>query len=242
MAYTALRSIRAFSRAANELSEELLETSSSSDHTVINMVNEPDFLIVTNIVKSQSIKELCEFGGVQMVALALKTDTENGIDESNQSIVQRRQNFGSNRIQKSPPKIFKIVLETIMDPLILVMFIRGLISLGFGVIKHARGLKGCSDGLSIILAVFIVIGVTSYCKLWPKIKIFKISNDSHEDFKVKVIRSGKETYISVFDVVVGDVICLGTGDQVPADGLYISGNSLNIIRESMGSTPRLKDF
>jgi len=48
-------------------------------------------------------------------------------------------------------------------------------------------------------------------------------NRAKNNFPVKVVRGGIETKINNFDVLVGDVVVLSQGDQVPADGLYISG-------------------
>jgi Ca2+-transporting ATPase len=53
------------------------------------------------------------------------------------------------------------------------------------------------------------------------------------NIKIDVVRSGRRQEVSIFEIVVGDVVCLKIGDQVPADGLFIDGHSLQIDESSM---------
>jgi Ca2+-transporting ATPase len=55
---------------------------------------------------------------------------------------------------------------------------------------------------------------------------FKKLNEKKEDRRVNVLRDGEQTQISVFELVVGDVLFLETGDVIPADGVLISGSNL----------------
>ena len=55
---------------------------------------------------------------------------------------------------------------------------------------------------------------------------FNRLNQKHNDRTVKVVRSGKSAEISVFDVLVGDVMLLGAGDMVPVDGVFITGHGV----------------
>ncbi|KAH9764766.1 putative calcium-transporting ATPase 13 plasma membrane-type [Citrus sinensis] len=60
-------------------------------------------------------------------------------------------------------------------------------------------------------------------------KLSKVSNN----IQIDVIRNGRRQQISIFEIVVGDVICLKIGDQVPADGLFLDGHSLQVDESSM---------
>ena len=53
------------------------------------------------------------------------------------------------------------------------------------------------------------------------------------DIQIDVVRSGRRQHISIFEIIVGDVVCLKIGDQVPADGLFIDGHSLRVDESSM---------
>ncbi|KAL7170908.1 hypothetical protein ACSBR2_035714 [Camellia fascicularis] len=61
----------------------------------------------------------------------------------------------------------------------------------------------------------------------------KLSDESSDLMKVEVVRKGHRQPISIFEVVVGDIVCLKIGDQVPADGLFLDGHSLKVDESSM---------
>jgi Ca2+-transporting ATPase len=62
---------------------------------------------------------------------------------------------------------------------------------------------------------------------------FRHLNEEKQNIQVEVVRGGKRSTASIFDIVVGDVVPLQIGDQVPADGVLISGHSLAIDESSM---------
>ncbi|KAG9440054.1 hypothetical protein H6P81_020219 [Aristolochia fimbriata] len=90
-----------------------------------------------------------------------------------------------------------------------------------------EGIKeGWYDGGSILFAVILVIVFTSIS--------MKLSHDHRIPYSpFQVIRGGRRIYVSIFDLVVGDVVPLKIGDQVPVDGILISGHSLAIDESSM---------
>ncbi|KHN30766.1 Putative calcium-transporting ATPase 13, plasma membrane-type [Glycine soja] len=105
------------------------------------------------------------------------------------------------------------------------------LSLGFGIKEH--GIKeGWYDGGSIFVAVFIVISLSAVSNFRQNRQFDKLSQVSN-DIQIDVVRSGRRQNVSIFEIVVGDVICLKIGDQVPADGLFIEGHSLKVDEASM---------
>lgn len=91
-------------------------------------------------------------------------------------------------------------------------------SSGSGADSHAEWV----EGLAILLAVLIVVGVGALND-WQKEKKFVALSKKTDERNVKVIRSGRSREISVFDVVVGDVVHLEPGNVVPCDGVLIQG-------------------
>ncbi|XP_027118181.1 putative calcium-transporting ATPase 13, plasma membrane-type [Coffea arabica] len=180
---------------------------------------------LSELARRKNIEQLHQLGGVPGVALYLKSDVGSGIQGDDEEIARRRHNFGSNTIQKPTPKTLPIVLETFRDPIIIILLVCATLSVCFGITRH--GLRGGSDGGSIFVAVILVIMVTASSKLWPRRQFFKLWK-ARDNFSVFVIRNGQQMRISVFEAVVGDIICLKTGDQVPADGLFIDGNPLQV--------------
>ncbi|KAJ4968636.1 hypothetical protein NE237_015337 [Protea cynaroides] len=184
------------------------------------------------IIKEKNPDLLRQQGGVQAVAAALETDVENGILGDAEDVASRRNIFGSNTYPKKPPKsLFHFVFEAFKDTIILILLGCALLSLGFGI--RENGWKdGWYDGGSIIIAVFIVVGVSAFSNFRQSRQFQKLSSIS-DNIQIDVIRGGRRLQISIFDIVVGDIVCLKIGDQIPADGLFLDGHSLQVDESSM---------
>lgn len=87
------------------------------------------------------------------------------------------------------------------------------------------------EGLAIEVAVVIVVLVTGLND-YRREKQFVALNAKKEDRQVKAVRSGKSIMISVFDVMVGDVLHLESGDSIPADGVLVSGHGIRCDESS----------
>ncbi|KNE63150.1 HAD ATPase, P-type, family IC [Allomyces macrogynus ATCC 38327] len=81
------------------------------------------------------------------------------------------------------------------------------------------------EGVAIIVAVLIVVLVASVND-WQKERQFRALSAKVDDRTVKVLRRGAVTRISVYDVLVGDVLMLEPGDILPVDGVYLHGHGL----------------
>ncbi|XP_042482482.1 putative calcium-transporting ATPase 13, plasma membrane-type isoform X2 [Macadamia integrifolia] len=191
-----------------------------------------DHKALIEIIKEKNPDRLRQLGGVEAVVASLQTDVENGICGDAEDVASRRNNFGSNSYPKQPPKsLFHFVLEAIKDTTILILLGCAILSLGFGI--RENGWKdGWYDGGSIFVAVFIVIAVSAFSNFRQSRQFEKLSRIS-DDIQIEVIRSGRRTQISIFDIVVGDIVCLKIGDQIPADGLFLDGHSLQVDESSM---------
>ncbi|KAG5560230.1 hypothetical protein RHGRI_003500 [Rhododendron griersonianum] len=88
------------------------------------------------------------------------------------------------------------------------------------------------DGGSIFVAVFLVIAVSALSNFRQNRQFVKLSKVSN-NIQVDVVRNGRRQQVSIFEIVVGDAVCLKIGDQVPADGLFIDGHSLLVDESSM---------
>ncbi|KAF5784787.1 putative calcium-transporting ATPase [Helianthus annuus] len=106
-----------------------------------------------------------------------------------------------------------------------------VLSLGFG-IKEDGIKEGWYEGGSILLAVFLVIVVSAVSNFRQEKQFDSLSKISN-NIKTDVVREGRRQKISIFDIVVGDIVVLNVGDQIPADGLFIDGHSLLVDESSM---------
>uniref|UniRef100_A0A2N9J872 Calcium-transporting ATPase n=1 Tax=Fagus sylvatica TaxID=28930 RepID=A0A2N9J872_FAGSY len=183
-------------------------------------------------VRDKNFESLSQFGGVKELALILETDVKNGINGGEADVIHRQNVFGANKYPKPPAKKFlRFVFDAFKDTTILILLACALLSLAFGIKQH--GLKdGWYDGGSIIVAVFLVITVSAVSDFKQSRQFQKLSTKS-SDIRVEVVRDGRRQPISIFDVVVGDIVCLKIGDQIPADGLFLEGHSLKVDESSM---------
>ncbi|XP_058084767.1 LOW QUALITY PROTEIN: calcium-transporting ATPase 12, plasma membrane-type-like [Magnolia sinica] len=187
---------------------------------------------LTKIVKEKDLNSLSRFGGVEGIVGSLESHAEKGIQGDIEHLHRRRDVFGSNTYLKQPPKGFlSFVLEAFKDNMILILLGCAGLSLAFGIKEH--GLKeGWYDGGSIFIAIFLVVVVSAVSNFRQARQFDKLSDKSN-DIAIDVMRDGRRQKISIFDVVVGDVVCLKIGDQIPADGLFLNGHSLQLDESSM---------
>ncbi|KAI3937314.1 hypothetical protein MKW98_001885 [Papaver atlanticum] len=180
------------------------------------------------------------FGGVHGVVNKLQTDVNNGICGGDIDISRRRESFGTNTYKRPALKgFFHYLMEPFKDTIILILLACAALSIGFGM-KENGVKEGWYDGVSIFVAVFLVVGVSGVSNFRQSRQFNKLSMVSN-NIQIAVIRDGRRHTMSIFDIVVGDVICLKIGDQIPADGLFLSGYSLQVDESSMtGETEPLE--
>ncbi|KAF3545357.1 hypothetical protein DY000_02004686 [Brassica cretica] len=187
---------------------------------------------LVSMTRNQNMSNLQQLGGVKGVAEKLKSNLEQGIEEDEKEVTDRKNAFGSNTYPKKKGKSFYMFLwEAWQDLTLIILIIAAVTSLALGI--KTEGLKeGWLDGGSIAFAVLLVIMVTAVSDYRQSLQ-FQNLNDEKRNIQLEVMRGGRTVKISIYDVVVGDVIPLRIGDQVPADGVLISGHSLAIDESSM---------
>ncbi|OMO96363.1 Cation-transporting P-type ATPase [Corchorus olitorius] len=187
---------------------------------------------LTEMVKEKNSGILNELGGVRKISGILQTDEKDGISANEADLARRVDLYGTNRFTKPPTKSFlSFIFEAFKDPTIIILLVCAILSLGFGIKQHGIE-NGWYDGGSIIFAVFLVVAVSAASNYKQNRQFEKLSKES-SDIRVEVVRDGRRQFISVFEVVVGDIVYLKIGDQIPADGLFLDGHSLKVDESSM---------
>jgi Ca2+-transporting ATPase len=188
--------------------------------------------ILSDMVRDKNIDYLNHFGGVNQLVVVLESDVKHGIYGSDADVIRRRNFFGANKYQKPPPRSFlSFVIEALKDTTIIILLACAVLSLVFG-IKEDGWKDGWYDGGSIIVAVILVVAVSAVSNFKQSQQFEKLST-KRSDIKVEVVRDGRRQPISIFEIVVGDIVCLKIGDQIPADGLFLEGHSLMVDESSM---------
>ncbi|KAH8685475.1 putative calcium p-type ATPase NCA-3 [Tricladium varicosporioides] len=153
-----------------------------------------------------------------------------GGQDPNHSFTDRKRVFGENKLpERKPPNLFQLAWLAYNDRVLVLLTVAAAISLGVGLYQtfgqpHPAGQAAVEwiEGVAITVAILIVV-IVGAANDWQKEQQFAKLNKKKQDRDVKVIRSGKEQEISVYDVLAGDVICLEPGDMVPVDGVFIDG-------------------
>jgi Ca2+-transporting ATPase len=152
---------------------------------------------------------------------------------SEDSFFDRKRIFSDNRLPvKKGKNIFQLMWITYNDKVLILLSIAAVVSLAIGLYQtfgtpHTDGVPNIEwvEGVAIIAAIVIVVVVGSLND-WQKEQQFVKLNEKKQDRDVNVIRSGKTREVSVFDVLVGDVMHLQPGDMIPVDGIFIEGHNV----------------
>ncbi|TYH56513.1 hypothetical protein ES332_D08G024700v1 [Gossypium tomentosum] len=187
---------------------------------------------LASVTRDHNFNALQEYGGVNGLAESLKTNLEKGIPGDDSGLLKRRNAFGSNTYPRKKGRSFwRFVWEACQDLTLMILVIAAVASLALG-IKTEGPKEGWYDGGSIAFAVFLVIIVTAISDYRQSLQFQKLDEEKR-NIHLEVVRGGRRVEISIYDIVVGDVVPLNIGDQVPADGILISGHSLAIDESSM---------
>jgi Ca2+-transporting ATPase len=149
---------------------------------------------------------------------------------------------------RKPTPLWKLMWNAYNDMVLILLTVAAVISLALGLyetlgVDHPPGSPTPIDwveGVAICAAIIIVTLVGSLND-WQKERAFVRLNAKKEEREIKVIRSGKSFMISVYDILVGDVLHLEPGDLVPVDGIFIEGHEVKCDESSAtGESDALK--
>lgn len=155
-------------------------------------------------------------------------------------VAESARKHGVNVITPPPrPSLWIKFLGNFKDPLIRILLVALLLSIGIAIYEFVSidaGPKVFLEPAGILMAVLMAT-LISFCLEVSADRKFEILNRTNDDMPVKVIRDGEVTEIARRDVVVGDVVILDTGDEVPADGRLIDSLSMGVDESSLTGEP-----
>ncbi|GAA5824988.1 hypothetical protein JCM11251_006053 [Rhodosporidiobolus azoricus] len=211
-----------------------------------------------NLVDPKSYDHLASLGGTKGVLEGLRTSSQTGLTETGgegssvQEAEDRVRVYGENRVPAKKSKSFlELCWAAYTDKVLIILSVAAVVSLALGIYQSvgtepdtyestdcANNL--CTEaqvdwveGLAIIIAILIVVLVGSVND-WQKERQFQKLNAQKEERNVKVLRSGQERLMSVYDVLVGDILFIEPGEIVPVDGIFLAGH--NVRCDESGAT------
>lgn len=155
-------------------------------------------------------------------------------------VLESRRKNGANVL--TPPEkepLWKQFLEKFGDPLIIILMIAGALSIGISCYEFfglGQSAAVFFEPVGIFVAILLATGLAFYFELQAD-KEFTILNQVNDDEPVEVIRNGNTTQIPRKDIVVGDIVILNTGEEVPADSELLEATSLHMDESTLTGEP-----
>ena len=176
--------------------------------------------------------------GIDDLTKRLDSSSHGGLENRHRSSLL----YGTNRLPKqATPSFLSFVWSTFKDRILILLTVAAAISLGIGIYEELAGLEEFAwiEGVAIMVSVVVIVLVNSLSD-FQRERQFKALNDLASDRAVTVQQSGAKRRISIFDVLVGDIVHLQPGDIIPADGVVIDG-SLSVDESSSTGESRSVD-
>ena len=144
-----------------------------------------------------------------------------------------RQKYGTNLI--TPPSSepwWNLLLEKFADPIIRILLIAAILAIGVGFINGTY-----IEGIGIIFAILLAT-IIAFINEYNANQKFDILNQTNNDDPIEVLRNGNFTTVPKKDLVVGDLVVLQTGQEVPADGLVLESVCLQVDESKLTGEDR----
>jgi Ca2+-transporting ATPase len=161
-------------------------------------------------------------------------------DTAKDGFSDRKRIYKDNRLpEKKAKTIWQLAWIAYNDKVLILLTVAAVVSLALGIYQTVQPPVGEEhearvewvEGVAIIIAILIVVVVGALNDYQKERQFVKLNKKKEERF-VKVIRSGKAQEISVYDVLVGDLMLLEPGDLIPVDGIFIDGHNLTCDESS----------
>ncbi|XP_054824199.1 calcium-transporting ATPase 2, plasma membrane-type-like [Prosopis cineraria] len=207
-----------------------------SDYVVPEDVKAEGFQICADelgsIVEGHDLKKLKCHGGVSGLAGKLSASITDGLGNDPYLLNKRQKIYGINKFTESEGRSFWVfVWEALQDMTLMILGVCALVSLIVGIAMEGWP-HGAHDGLGIVASILLVVFVTATSDYRQSLQ-FKDLDKEKKKITIQVIRNGYRQKMSIYDLLPGDIVHLALGDQVPADGLFLSGFSVLIDESSL---------
>jgi len=177
---------------------------------------------------------LNSLGGPEGLAKLLKCNIATGLTDEQVSALRLK--YGVNAFPESPMAgYFALLLDAFSDPTLLVLLAAATVSLIIGCIEHPD--HGWIEGTAIFVAVFLVANISAGNDYTKELQFRSLESSSHSDERTSVLRNGVIQRINPSECVVGDIVILQAGDQIPADCLMLDAHKVKSNESSLTGEP-----
>eukprot|EP01113_Clastostelium_recurvatum_P039552 TRINITY_DN604_c0_g2_i2.p1 TRINITY_DN604_c0_g2~~TRINITY_DN604_c0_g2_i2.p1 ORF type:complete len:1017 (-),score=417.27 TRINITY_DN604_c0_g2_i2:124-3174(-) len=183
--------------------------------------------------QSRDVGAFNKLGGIQGLASGLGVNLAQGIaaSEAENKFATRREKYGINQVPPPPPvTLFELIWEGLQDKTLVMLCIAAVVSLILGIREDPK--TGWIEGTAILVAVVVVVMVASLND-YQKERQFRKLNDKKNNKLVKVLRGGEQRQVSVYEILVGDIVVIETGDILAADGILLEADNMKCDESAM---------
>ena len=173
-----------------------------------------------------------------------RTVNHQGLSQA--AVLESRKKHGANILTPAAKEpLWKQFLEKFSDPIIRILLVALLASVGIACFEyfHEGEKMGDTSVFFEPMGIFVAIMLATGIGFWFEVKAnkaFDILNQVNDDDPVQVIREGQVTEVPKKDIVVGDIVVLNTGVEIPADGELIEAVSLQVNESTLTGEPVVK--
>ncbi|KAJ5078877.1 cation transporting atpase [Anaeramoeba ignava] len=207
-------------------------------------INQDELFGLLEIGEPTLKKRLEDQEGIEGVMKKVCVDPKVGLrlSETQSGFKTRREKYGKNQFPEQPTKsFFTLVFEALQDSTLIILMISAVVSLVLGVtVEDPR--TGWIEGTAILAAVVIVCLVTAINDYQKELQ-FRALNKVKDDVLVPVFRETEPglsaaVNVSIHEINVGDIVLLSAGAKIPADGLVIFANELEVNESELTGEPK----
>ena len=159
---------------------------------------------------------------------------------SDAEVAESRRKHGVNILTPARREpLWRLFLKKFSDPLIIILLIAGVLSVGISCYEYwglGESVGVFFEPIGIFIAIFLATGLGFFFEMRAD-KEFELLNRVNDDEPVQVVRNGRVTQAPRKDIVVGDIVRLGTGEEIPADGDLLEAVSLNVDESTLTGEP-----
>uniref|UniRef100_A0A0E0FYK1 Calcium-transporting ATPase n=1 Tax=Oryza nivara TaxID=4536 RepID=A0A0E0FYK1_ORYNI len=185
---------------------------------------------LASIVRGHDTKSLRFHNGVDGIARKVAVSLADGVKSDDAGL--RAEVYGANQYTEKPPRTFWMFLwDASQDMTLLLLAFCAAVSVAIGLATEGWP-SGMYDGVGIMLTILLVVMITAASDYKQSLQ-FRDLDKEKKKIDVQVTRDGYRQKVSIYDIVVGDIVHLSIGDQVPADGLFIDGYSFVVDESSL---------
>ena len=170
--------------------------------------------------------------------MALQIQHYTGLSAS--EVEASRSQYGSNVLStRERTPWWRKLLEKFGDPLIVILMVAAVLSIGISCYEYfglGADRTAFFEPVGILMAIALATGLSFWFE-WQADSEFLLLNQQNDSEPVRVIRDGHETMVPRSAIVVGDIVLLSTGDEIPADGQLLEATQMQVDESTLTGEP-----